>query len=320
MTQITQIVGIDVAKDTLAWCIRGLAAGTALNTPDGCLELCRLLQHHGTTLAVLEASGGYERSMALALHKTKIAARVVDPKRVRDFAKAAGRRAKNDPIDADTIAWFGETFDLEGAGAPDLERQELAALVSERRALTDMRSQSLNRGQHKRPQLCRQLRKDLVAHINRAIATLDAAIAELIARNEKWAERARLLRSVPGLGPQSLAALIAWLPELGHASSAQIAALVGVAPYDDDSGQHSGTRRIAGGRKQLRGVLYMAILGAATQHNPVLNAYYRRLIDKGKLKKVALVACLRKLLHILVAMVARQQLWNPPTQPHPLQP
>ena len=320
MTQITRIVGIDVAKDSLVWCIRGVATGTAPNTPAGCTELCGTLQRQGATLAVLEASGGYERTMVVSLHKAKLAARVIDPKRVRDFAKAAGRRAKNDPIDADTIAWFGETFDLNRAGAPDLERQQLAALVGERRALMDMRTQSLNRGEHKRPKLCAQLRKDLVAQFNRAIAKLDAAIAELIAQNKEWAERARLLRSVPGLGPHSVAALIAWLPELGHATSAQIAALVGVAPYDDDSGQHAGSRRIAGGRKQLRAILYMAMLGAATQHNPVLKAYYNRLIAAGKLKKVALVACLRKLMHILVAMVARQETWNPPTQPRPIQP
>jgi transposase len=315
MSQITSVVGIDVAKETLQWCIRGVATGTAPNTPAGCAELCRELKRHAVTRAVIEASGGYESTIASALQKARIAVHIVDPKRIRNFAKAAGRRAKNDPIDADTIAWFGEIFDREPGSAPDPDRQQFAALVSERQALMDIRVQCQNRAEHKRPALCQRLRKDLLVNISRAIAKLDAAIAALIAQNPQWAARARLLRSVPGLGPQSVAALIAWLPELGHIGGAEIAALVGVAPYDRDSGQHHGLRTTAGGRRQLRNILYMAVLGAATQHNPILKAFYERLLAKGKLKKVALVACLHKLVLILNVMIARQQPWNPLASP-----
>lgn len=314
MTQVVSLVGIDVAKGKLDWCIRGVARGTAFNTPAGCAELSEELRRHGIKTAVMEASGGYEQTMAAALRKKGISVVIVDPKRVRDFARAAGRRAKNDPIDADTIAWFAETFDLEPGNQPDRLREQLGALVGERQDLVEMRTQCLNRGEHKRPALCQQLRNDLLKHLNRAIAKLDAAIAALIAQSEALAERARLLASVPCLGPKSVAALLAWLPELGQISNLQIAALVGVAPFDNDSGEHKGVRHIAGGRRQLRNILYMAVMGGATQHNPILMAYYKRLVARGKLKKVALVACLRKLIVILNIMVARQQHWDPPAQ------
>lgn len=314
MTQVASFVGIDVAKGKLDWCIRGMAHGTAPNTAAGCAKLAGELKRWNIKIAVMEASGGYEQTIALALRGNGLLARIVDPKRIRDFARAAGRRAKNDPIDADTIAWFAETFNLEPGSPPDRDREQLAALVGERQDLVEMRTQCLNRAEHKCPALCQQLRKDVLKHINRAIAKIEAAIATLIAQNQALDERARLLASVPCLGPQSVAALIAWLPELGQISNLQIAALLGVAPYADDSGQQVGVRHIAGGRRQLRNILYMAVVGGATQHNPVLKTYYKRLLARGKLSKVALVACLRKLIVILNVMVARQEYWNPPTQ------
>jgi len=317
MPQMAWLVGIDVSKDKLDWCIRGAARATAANTAAGCAALAKELGRRGIRLAVMEARGGYERPMAAALRQLGIRVLIVSPKRVRDFAKAAGRRAKNDPIDADTIAWFGEIFIREGGAQPDPAREQLAALVAERQDIVAMRVQCLNRDEHQSPALCRKLRKDMIRFLDQAIAKLDAAIAALIAQSQPLAERAALLASVPCLGRQTVAALLAWLPELGEIPNAQVAALVGVAPFDDDSGKHRGARHIAGGRRELRNILYMAVLGGATQHNPTLKAFYQRLLAKGKLAKVALVACIRKLPTILNIMVARNQPWQPPAQHGP---
>src|SRR5262249_21502066 len=294
--------------------IRRMAHGRAPNPAAGCAKLAGELKRWNIKIAVMEASGGYEQTIALALRGKGLLARIVDPKRVRDFARAAGRRAKNDPIDADTIAWFAETFNLEPGSPPDRDREQLAALVGERQDLVEMRIQCLNRGEHKRPALCQNLRNDVLKHINRAIAKLEAAITALIAQNELLAERARLLDSVPCLGSQSIAALLAWLPELGQISNLQIAALLGVAPYADDSGQQVGVRHIAGGRRQLRNILYMAPLAGPPQPTPAPKAYNTRLALRETLQKVALVACLRKLTATLNVRAARQQHWNPPAQ------
>lgn len=314
MAQVASVVGIDVSKAKLDWCIRGEAQGHVANTPGNCRALAKELVQRGIRLATMEASGGYERDMAAALRKLGVTAMVVDPKRVRGLAKAAGRRAKNDPIDADTLAWFGEIFGHEGGRKPDLAREELAALVAARQDFVGMRTQSLNRKEHKAPALCRQQTKSVIQSLDQAIAKLDAAIKALIRKSPHLAERARLLASVPCLGPQAVAALLAWLPELGEIADAQVAALVGVAPYDDDSGKHIGARRIAGGRQQLRNILFMAAMGGATQHNVTLKAFYKRLLAKGKLKKVAIIACLRKLLTIINLMVVRNQPWDPPAR------
>jgi len=313
MAQNASLVGIDVSKAKLDWCIRGVACGTAANSVRECTALAKELVGGGIRLAVLEASGGYERTMVAALRKLNVGVMVISPKRVRDFAKAAGRRAKNDPIDADTIAWFGEIFVREGGALPDPVREQLPALVAERQDFIGLRTECLNRNEHKAPALCQRLRKATLKILERAIAELDAAIAALIGKTPHLAACGRLLASVPCLGRQAVAALLAWLPELGEISDARIAALVGVAPFDDDSGTHKGVRRIAGGRRQLRNILYMAVLGGATQYNATLKTFYQRLLAKGKLKKVALIACLRKLLTIINVMVARGESWDPPS-------
>jgi transposase len=311
MTQIAMVVGIDVSKTKLDWCIRGVATATSENAPAGCAALAAELKRRGVGRAVMEASGGYERPIAAAMRKRGIDVVIVDPKRVRDFAKAAGRRAKNDAIDADTIAWFGTTFVAQPVGQRSAERDNLAVLVSERLGFVTMRQQCLNRGEHERSPLCEKLRKQVVERIERAIAKLDEAIAAMIAQSPQLAEDARLLTSTPGIALQTAAGVLAWLPELGRIDRHGLAALVGVAPYDDDSGERRGVRQIKGGRRDLRNLLYMATLGAATQHNPVLKDYYRRLRARGKLAKVALVACMRKLLTILNVMLARREAWNP---------
>jgi len=312
MTQIGTLVGIDVSKKKLDWCIRGVAKATVENSVSGCRALAEALKLHNVEMAVIEASGGYQKTVENALRKAGFAVLTFNPKRVRDFAKAAGRRAKTDPIDADTIAWFGEVFRQETVIARDADREELADLMSERQGFVDMKTQCENRGEHKRSALGEKLRRGTLERIERCIAELDKAIAAKIAKTESLAEDAKLLLSVPGLGDTAVAALLAWLPELGRMRSTKIAALVGVAPFDDKSGERKGVQHIAGGRRDLRNLLFMPVMGAATRHNPILKRYYQRLIAQGKEAKVALIACMHKLLRILNIMLARRQSWNPP--------
>jgi transposase len=310
MTQISSVVGIDVSKGKLDWCIRGVTSASALNSPDGCAELAGELKRRCIEAALMEASGGYERAIAEALREVGILVLIVDPKRVRNFAKASGRRAKNDAIDADTIAWFGETFAHQVDREPDAVREEIAALMRERQGFVDMRIECLNRSEHERPKLCEKLRKRMVGHLERAIAELEATIAAKIAATEHLAEDARLLLSAPSVGPRFVAGVVGWLPELGRVSNEKIAALVGAAPFDDDSGAHKGVRHISGGRRDVRNLLYMATL-SGIRHNPTLKAYYQHLRARGKLAKVAIVACMRKFITILNTMLARRQPWNP---------
>jgi transposase len=260
----------------------------------------------------MEASGGYERGWAEALRKAGIAVRIVDPKRVRYFAKSAGRLAKNDPIDAAMIAWFAETFAPEASPAHDPEREALNRLVTARRLLVRLSIQVRQLGERRQPRIVTAAQRAIGKTIAAQLAKLEATIAAQIQANAEFAARAAIIQSIPGLGPQFVAGALAWLPELGHITNKAAAALVGIAPYDDDSGEHRGERHIRGGRRDIRDLLYIATLGAASRHNPVVQAYYQRLRAKGKKAKVALVAGMRKLIVILNTMLARGQLWNPP--------
>jgi transposase len=248
------------------------------------------------------------------LRAAGIAVRIVDPKRVRHFAKSAGRLAKSDPIDAAMIAWFAETFS-DAVGPPhEPEREELDRLVTSRAGLLKVQTQIENQGEHPQPRMVIAAHRAILRTVRAQLAKLEAAIAATIEASPRAARRAEIITSVPGYGEQTAAGLIAWLPELGQISDEAAAALVGVAPYDDDSGEHKGKRVIKGGRRKLRNLLYMPTMGAATQHNPVLKAYYQRLRAKGKEPKVALVACMRKMVVILNTMLARNETWNPPAR------
>jgi transposase len=282
------------------------------STPDGQAELVAWLRANGVGTAVMEASGGYERRWAEALRAAGIAVRIVDPKRVRSFAKAAGRLAKNDPIDAETIAWFAETFADEAAQAHDPERAELDRLMTARAGLKTMEGQIAQHGEHRQPPLAAKAHAAVLKVVRAQLKMLDAAIAARIKAKPVLARRAEIVESVPGLADQAAAGIIAWFPELGHISNQAAAALLGAAPYDDDSGERKGVRHIQGGRRKLRNHLYMPVMGAATRHNPVLKAYYQRLRAKGKPSKLAIIACLRKLIVILNTMLARDRTWNPP--------
>jgi transposase len=306
------VAGIDVAKDKVDVCIRPLSLRrTFASTAEGRRELASWLRRKKVGKAVMEASGGYEREWAKALRDAKIEVRIVDPKRVRDFARSAGRLAKNDTIDAEMIAWFAETFDEAPGQAHDAAREELAQVVTARLGLLDLQTKLLNRGEHAGPEPVQKMHARMLKKIALEIAKLETVIAAMIKATPRFAELAEIIESVPGLAETTSATLIAKMPELGQVNNKIGAALLGAAPYDDDSGRRRGERHIKGGRRKVRNLFYMACLGAATQHNPVLKAFYDRLIAKGKEKKVALVACMRKLIVILNIMIARRQKWDP---------
>jgi len=313
MAQQGRIVGIDVSKLKADACIRALQQWLSQpSTREGEQQLIAWLRDNRVGLAVMEASGGYERGWAAALREAGIAVRIVDPKRVRYFAKSAGRLAKNDPIDAEMIAWFAETFATEVPLAHDPDRELLDRLVTARRLLVRLSIPIRQLAEHRPPRIVMTAQRAILKAIDAQRAKLEVTIAAKIRSNAKLAARAAIIDSVPGLGAQFVAGAIAWLPELGHITNKAAAALVGIAPYDADSGEHRGERHIKGGRREIRDLLYMATLGAATRHNPVIQAYYQRLRAKGKKAKVALVAGMRKLIVILNTMLARGQMWNPP--------
>jgi transposase len=305
------VVGIDVAKDKVDACIRSLSQRqTFPSGPEGRRKLIACLRKHKVSKAAMEASGGYEQDWAKALREAGLEVCVVDPKRVRSFARSAGRFAKNDPIDAEMIAWFAETFVEAPGQASDAAREELVQIVNARIGLLDLQTSLQNRSEHAAPEAVQKMQVRLLKRIAGEVAKLEAAIAALIKATPHLAELAEIIESVPGLGRTTSAGLTAAMPELGQVSNKIAAALLGAAPYDDDSGQRRGDRHIKGGRRKVRNLFYMACLGAATRHNPVLKAFYDRLIAKGKKPKVALTACMRKLICILNTMIARRQKWD----------
>jgi transposase len=312
MTQNGTLVGLDIAKDKVDAAIRSVSEQASFtNSAHGRRQLLAWLSRHGVCKAVMEASGGYEQSWAALLRAAGLDVLIVDPKRVRHFAKSAGRLAKNDAIDAGMIAWFGEVFG-EWPGKPqDVDRHELDQLVTARLGLTRLQSQIKSWAEHELPKVVLKVHQTLLKALATQLAKLEDVIATKIGNTERFAQRAEIIHSVPGLGAAAAGGLIAFLPELGQVDRQAAAALLGAAPFDDDSGKRHGPRRIMGGRHKLRRLLFMPILGAATRHNPVLKACYQRLIARGKPPKVALMACMRKLVAILNTMLAKGEKWDP---------
>jgi transposase len=305
------VAGIDIAKDKVDVCIRAVSQRqTFPSTVEGRRQLVSWLRRYKVTKAVMEASGGYEREWARALREKDIEARIVDPKRVRHFAQSAGRLAKNDVIDADTIAWFAETFGEAPGQAHDAARETLQQMVNARRGLLEIKTMLSNKGEHDVPEAVQKSHARLLKTIAVELANIETAISAMIKATPHFAEPAEIIESVPGLARTTSAGLIAGMTELGQVSNKAVSALLGAAPYDDDSGKRHGERQIKGGRRKVRNLFYMACLGAATRHNPVLKAFYRRLIARGKKPKVALVACMRKLIVILNIMIARGEKWD----------
>ena len=306
------VVGIDVSKDKVNACIRRLALRQSYpSSAQGHRRLVAWLRKHQVNKAVMEASGGYERDWAKALRGSSIEVRIVDPKRVRSFAQSAGRLAKNDAIDAEMIAWFAETFSEAPGQTHDAAHEELVALAKARISLVDLKARLQSQNEHAALRLVQKARERLLKTLVCEIAKLEAAISVQIKATPHLAERAEIIESVPGLAETTSANLVAGMPELGEVSDEIAVALIGAAPYDDDSGKRRGERHIKGGRRWVRNAVYMPCVGAATLNNPVLKAYYDRLIAKGKKPKVALIACMRKLIVILNTMIARRQKWDP---------
>jgi transposase len=311
MTQTCRLVGLDIAKDKVDAAIRSTASATSFaSTAEGRRGLLAWLHEHGVCKAVMEASGGYEKSWAALLREAGLDVLIVDPKRVRHFARSAGQLAKNDPIDARMIAWFGEVFGDAPGKPQDADRQELDQLVTARLGLVGLHGQIESWREHEQPKAVQRVHQALLKAVAAQLARLQAVIAARIDNTARFARRAEIIHSVPGLGEAATAGLIAFLPELGCVDRQAAAALLGAAPFDDDSGKRHGPRRIMGGRHKLRRLLFMPILGAATQHNPVLKACYQRLLARGKPPKVALMACMRKLIAILNTMLARGEKWD----------
>jgi transposase len=284
---------------------------TCPSSTQGHRKLVAWLRKHQVEKAVMEASGGYERGWAWMLREAGIEVRIVDPKRVRSFALSAGRLAKNDAIDAEMIAWFAETFSEAPSQKHDAAHEELQSLVKARLSLIAARTRLVSQSEHAAPGLVQKAHAHILKSLASQLAKLEAAICTKIKSMPDFAERAEIIESVPGFAETSSANLVAGMPELGQVSDKIAAALIGAAPYDDDSGKRRGERRIKGGRRWVRNAIYMPCVGAATQNNPVLKAYYRRLIAKGKEPKVAIIACMRKLIVILNTMIARRQKWDP---------
>ena len=308
MAQEEAFVGIDVSKARLDVAV--LASGEAFevaNDAGGWNELIRRLRPLGAAAIGLEASGGYERGVLRALLDAGLAARLVNPLRVRQLARAWGTIAKNDRLDALAIARFVQTIPLKET-VRNKATDALAELVTARRQLTDEITRLKNQAGHATQALLRRLAKARAGHLERDRAVIDKAIAAAIAADPDLAARHRLLRSVPGVGPVYAAALLAFMPELGNLTNKQAAALLGVAPFDCDSGGYKGQRRIWGGRRTLRDIAYMAAL-VAGMHNPVFKAAKDRLLAAGKPPKVALVALMRKMIVTLNAILRSNLPW-----------
>lgn len=304
-------VGIDVSKAELVIAVHPSGERWTSATTGSALDaLVARLKSVTPQVIVVEATGGYERALVAMAASAGLPVAVVNPRQVRAYAQALGRTAKTDAIDAEVLALFGAQLQPPVRAGADTATQALEALVTRRRQLLEM----LGAEQRRLAQAPRtgRITRDLRNHIRwleRRVADVDDEIGTAIQESPVWRVNEDLLRSVPGIGPTTARTFLAELPELGGLDRRAIAALVGVAPFNCDSGQHRGHRHIWGGRASVRACLYMAAL-VATRHNPTLRIFYRRLRDAGKPAKVALVAVMRKLLTIVNAMLKHQSHWE----------
>jgi len=307
-------VGIDVSKARLDVAVRPSSESFSVaNDEVGHQQLRERLQAIKPERIVLEATGGYERDVVQVLVEAKLPVLVVNPRNVRQFAQSTGRLAKTDRIDADMLAHFGQALRPEIRPMADAQQRAFEALVCRRRQLVDMKTAELKRKQTA-PKSVRPNIDKVIHFLKQQIDALDNDIDDFIKKTPAWRETDELVQSVPGVGPVLSRTLRAFVPELGQLNRKQVASLVGVAPFNNDSGRHVGKRTTWGGRAAVRAVLYMAAVSAC-QHNPVLAAMHKRLVDKGKPVKVALVACMRKLLTILNAIQRDARRWSPPPFP-----
>ena len=301
-------IGIDVSKNTLdVACYSTREHWQFPNHDTGIRELVELIRTQSPALVVAEATGGYETAVAYALKKAGVRCAVVNPREVRDFARATKHLAKTDMIDAFVLAHFAAVTKPEPRPLSDENTRELEAILARRHQVVEMLTAEKNRLHHARY----PVRDDILLHIaflEQRLVDCDSSLEGRIEESPVQREKYNLLMTAPGVGPNLARTLLVALPELGSLDRWQIAALVGVAPFNHDSGRRRGTRHIRGGRSDVRAALYMATL-SATRYNPLIRQFYIRLCGKGKLKKVALVACMRKLLTILNAMLKQNSPW-----------
>jgi transposase len=311
MDKPTAWVGVDVSKGELVVAVRPSGEQFSLaNDGRAVRSLIKRLAPLNCARIVVEATGGYETLLVAALQAAELPVVLVNPRWVRSFAKSLGQLAKTDRIDARVLALYAERAELKVRALPDEETRELRAMCGRRDDLLDMIVAEQNRLEHAPKRLLREIRSH-VGSLRKRLKHLDRDIASVVRGSQLWRQKDELLNSVPGVGPVLRASLLAWLPELGTLNRTEAAALVGVAPFNRDSGRMHGRRAVSAGRAPLRRVLYCAT-SAAIIWNPMLRAYYERLIGKGKLHKVALVATMRRLLLILNAIVKTRTPWRSP--------
>lgn len=305
-------VGIDVSKNQLDVAASDERSFDAVpNDADGHARIVHSLTNVGVHRVIVEATGGYERALVAELAAAGLPVVIVNPRQVRDFAKATGRLAKTDAIDAKVLAQFGVAINPPLRPLPDAQTQAFAEFLSRRRQLVQMRVAEEHRLAQAHGSRIKKSIEAVVKLLEKQIKAIDDGLDTLIQQSPVWKAREELLTSVPGVGLTTARTLLAELPELGAVNRQQIAALAGIAPFNRDSGQFRGKRTIRGGRSVVRAVLYMAAL-VASRYNPVLSDYYQRLQAAGKKKKVALVACMRKLLVTLNAILRTQKNWRSP--------
>jgi transposase len=310
MSEKETFVGIDVSKNSLDILLLPDGQSWSVgNTEAEIPSLVERIAQVSPTLIVLEATGGLETFVATALGVARLPVAIINPRQVKDFAKAIGKLAKTDAISAEILALFGQTLRPEPRLLKDEELQELSAILTRRSQLVLMLTAEKNRLSSS----AKAVRGDIQEHITwleKRIKEINDSLEQHIKQSPLWREKDQLLRSVPGVGRVLSVSLITGLPELGSMNSKKISALVGVAPLNCDSGKYRGRRIIWGGRAFVRSALYMGTL-AAIRYNPVIKNFHTRLIAAGKAKKVAITACMRKLLIILNAMVKNSTKWNP---------
>lgn len=309
MKEPERFVGIDISKEELVVAVRPTAELQNFpNTEEGLAALVGFLQPLGAHSIVLEATGGFARAAVNAMALAALPVVVVNPRQIRDFARSVGLLAKTDAIDARIIARFAEAVRPELRPLKDLETQKLEDLNNRRRQIVEMITIERNR-LVTAPEWIRPDIEELIAILKKRLAAINGDLNKLIRKSPLWREKDKILQSVPGVGPVMAMTLLADLPELGTLNRKQIAALVGVAPLNCDSGMYQGKRRIWGGRAAIRSVLYMCAL-TAIRFNPVIREFYQRLRQAGKLPKVAITACMRKILVILNAMMRSRTCWQ----------
>jgi transposase len=310
-THSTVFVGVDISKDSLD--VYRPDTGKTIkidNSETAIVELTQQLQKMKcSSMVVMEATGGYETILVnqLALHDVKAA--VVNPRRVRDFAKGIGIDAKTDPIDAKVLSRYGDVVDPKPMAIKSEHEQKHGALVARRNQLLELVSQENNRLGQAWDEDAKQSIRDVLEMLKKQLKHIDSQLAKMLKADTKNQRKIEILHSAKGVGPVMISTLIAELPELGRLNRAEVAKLVGVAPINRDSGKKSGKRFIGGGRGQVRRVLYMATI-VAIRHNPTIKSFYQRLKSKGKESKVAIVACMRKFITILNLLVKTDQLWQ----------